>query len=194
MPLSQQTDLALLQAIRQNDKAAFAELFKRYWKKAHAMALARVCSDEVTQEIVQDLFISIWEKRTTLSINHFPSYLYGAIKNRVLNYIDSQSVRRKHSEQYGHFIADRENITQHDVELNELMIAIGDGIELLPEKSKRVYLLNQQGHSNTEIATMLNTSEKTIQYHLSQSMKRLRLHIKEYILISSWILTVTYGF
>ncbi len=153
---------------------------------AHAMTYARVRSEEATQEIVQDLFISLWDKRSTLSINHFTSYLYTAIKNRVLNYIESQMVRKKHWDYYKRFVPEQDDLTGNDVALNELMEAIENAMQRLPEKSKSVFRLSRlEGYSIPEISQRLNLSQKATQYHLTKSIKKLRLHLKEYIL-SGW--------
>ena len=185
MPASTLTDCELLEAVRQNDKKAFAELFKRYWKKVYAMTYALVRSEKQTQEIVQEIFISLWDKRLTLSINHLPSYLYVTVKNRTLNYISSQITREKYWNYYKQYIPLHENVTANAVEFNELMEALEDGIEQLPEKSKKVFRLNHlEGHSISEISNLLNLSEKAIRYHLTQSVKKLRLHLKDYILVA----------
>jgi len=177
------SDFELLQAIRRNDEKAFAELFNRYWKNVYAIIFARVRSEEVTKEIVQDLFISLWNKRSTLAIDHVPSYLYAASKNRVINYVASQTVLKKHWDYYKTFIAAGTHVSENDVGLNELKEALEDGIEQLPEKSKKIFRLNRlDGKSITEIADILNLSEKAIQYHITQSIKKLRLHLKDYIL------------
>lgn len=182
MTFSTYTDSELLEAIRKNDQEAFAELFKRHWRKVHAMVSVRIRLQDAAQEIVQELFISLWEKRATLSIGHLPSYLSSAVKNRVLNYIDSQTIRTRHWENYTRLTSEEDNVTQKDVELNELMEAIESGIEHLPEKSKRVYLLNQEGRSIKEISNLLHVSEKAIEYHLTQSTKKLRFHLKNYFI------------
>jgi RNA polymerase sigma-70 factor (family 1) len=174
------TDRDLLEAVRKNNQQAFAELFRRHWKKVHAMAYVRIRLEDATQEIVQELFISLWEKRATLSITHLPSYLSRAVKNRVLNYIDSQTVRTRHCENFTRLKQEHDNVTQKDVELNELMDVIENGIERLPEKSKKVYLLNQEGRSIQEISNLLHISEKAIEYHLTISTKKLRFHLKDY--------------
>jgi RNA polymerase sigma-70 factor (family 1) len=185
LPASTLTDYELLEAVRQNDKKAFEELFKRYWKKVYAMTYALIRSEKPTQEIVQDIFISLWDKRLTLSINHLPSYLYVTAKNRTLNYIASQITREKYWNYYKQFIPVQENVTANAVEFNELMEALEDGIEQLPEKSKKVFRLNHlEGHSISEISNLLNLSEKAIRYHLTQSVKKLRLHLKDYILVT----------
>jgi RNA polymerase sigma-70 factor (family 1) len=177
------TDLELLEAIRRDDEEAFTELFKRYWKKVHDMAYPRVRSEEVTAEIVQDLFVALWDKRASHSITHVPSYLYSAVKNKALNYMAAQVVRKNYWEYCKKFFLDRDNVTENTVAFDELMEAIETGIEHLPEKSKKVFRLNRlEGRSIPEIADTLNLSEKAIQYHLTQSLKKLRLHLKDYII------------
>ena len=180
---STHTDQELLQAIRHDDEKAFAELFKRHWRKVHALAYARVRSREVTEEIVQDLFISLWDKRATQSIQHLSSYLYQAVKFKALNYIESRLVQEKYWNYYKNFIPQKEDATEIAVQYDDLMEAIEHGMQQLPEKSQKVFRLNRlEGHSITEIARLLNLSEKAIQYHLTQSVKKLRLHLKNYML------------
>lgn len=182
MPVSGYTDRELLLAVQQNSEDAFAELFKRYWKKVHIMTYSRVRSEVVTEEIVQGVFVSLWEKRATLAINDLPSYLYITVKNRVLNYLAAQLVRKKHWNYYKQFIPEHEERTANDVEYHELLEAIEDAIERLPEKSKKVFRLSRlEGHSMHEVASILNLSHKAAQYHLTQSLKKLRLHLRDHI-------------
>lgn len=177
------TDEELLKAIRNNDEQAFRELFDRYWRKVHAMAYARVRSRVVTEEIVQDLFISLWDKRATHSIQNLPAYLYQAVKFKALNYIESKLVHVKYWDYYKTFIPQKENSTQLLVEYDDLMEAIELGMTDLPEKSRKVFRLHRlEGWSVPEIARTLNLSEKAIEYHLTQSVKKLRVHLKNYIL------------
>jgi RNA polymerase sigma-70 factor (ECF subfamily) len=184
VPFSTYTDNELLQAIRKDDQKAFSELVSRYWKQMHMVAYARIRSLDATEEIVQSLFISIWDKRNTLDIQHLPSYLHAAVKNRVLNYVKSQLTERKHWDYYSQFISHYDDVTEHDVEVNELMEVIETGMNQLPEKSKKIFKLHQfEGQSIAEIASSLNLSEKAIQYHIRQSSKQLRLHLKDYISI-----------
>lgn len=168
--------------MRHDDEKAFAELFKRYWRKVHAMTHARVRSKAVTEEIVQELFIALWDKRATQSIKHLSSYLYQAVKFKVLNHIESKLVQEKYWSFYRNFIPQKEDVTANTVEYNDLLEAIEQGMNTLPEKSKKVFRLNRlEGHSVPEIASLLNLSEKAIQYHLTQSVKKLRVHLKNYI-------------
>ena len=171
-----------MEAVRNDDEKAFEEIFDRYWSKVSEMAYSHVRSREVTQEIVQGLFISLWDRRSSLAINNLPSYLATAVKNRALDFIESQLVRRKHWDYYKRFVPQQAHTTEQDVLFNELVKAMKTKLELLPEKSKRVFTLNRiEGRSVQEIADILNLSEKAIQYHLTKSLKELRLHLKDYM-------------
>lgn len=177
------TDHELLAAIRKDDEIAFSELFKRYWRKAYNMAYARVRSKEVTEEIIQDLFVTLWDKRASLSISNMSSYLFIAIKNKALNFIESQIVHQKYWDYQKKFIAQQEDATKEAVEFNDLMGAIEEGMGYLPEKAKNVFRLNRlEGHTLSETADLLKLSKKAIQYHLTRSLKEMRLHLKDYIL------------
>lgn len=175
------TDQELLEALRNDDQDAFKELFNRHWRAVHAMAYARVRSKEVTEEIVQDLFISLWNKRSAQSIQNLPAYLYQAVKFKTLNYIESKLVQEKYWSYYRNYIPQEDDSTQCTVEFDDLMEALEEGLETLPEKSKKVFRLHRlEGWSVAQIASSLNLSEKAIEYHLSQSVKKMRVHLKNY--------------
>ncbi|MFO7258304.1 MAG: RNA polymerase sigma-70 factor [Bacteroidota bacterium] len=183
MPFTAYTDQELLESIRLGDEKAFAALFKRYWRVAHAMTYSRVRSKEVTQEIVQDLFIALWKRRETLGIKDVRSYLFISIKNRILNYIESQLAKDVRRREYLYQRADSEETTERAIVFNDLMDIIDRAVNLLPEKSSKVFKLSFfEGRSVPEIAETLNVSEKTIEYHLTRSFRKLRVYLKNYIL------------
>lgn len=177
------TDEEILNAIKQGDKMAFNELYNRYWKKVYWNACSKTGSREVSEEIVEDFFISMWQKRETLAISNFTAYLYTSIKNKCLNYLQEKTIETKHWEYYKQFIPKFDDTTNNSVAFDNLMEAIQDGMKLMPEKSKQVFEMNKlQGKSIKEIAQRLKLSEKAIEYHLACSVKKLRLYLKEFIL------------
>ncbi len=172
-----------MQAIQHDDELAFAELYKRHWKQAHELAYSKVKSKEVTEDIIQELFIALWDKRKTLSIQNITSYIYVSVKNRVLNYIASSLVHKKCWNYYKNFVPQSEETTQKIVQYDHLREAIEHGLNSLPNKSKTVFRLNhEQGLSIPEIAGHLNLSEKAIQYHITRSLKHLRVFLKNYMI------------
>ena len=158
MPISSYSDGELLSAIQHDDEKAFAELFERYWKQVHAMTYAMVRSMEATQEIVQNIFISLWDNRATLSISHLPSYLQVATKNCVLNYIDSRLDKRQGDcKQY---IAQRAHF-DHDIKVNDLIEALECEMNELPEKPKNIFRLHElEGLSIADITRSLSSLKR----------------------------------
>ncbi len=155
------------------------------------MAYSRVRSKEISEEIVQSIFISLWDKRSTVSINNIPSYLFTAIKYQTLNIIESRVVYKKYWHYYKNFIPQQEDVTERTIQFNELMEVIEEGMDQWPEKTKTIFKLNRlEGRSVHEIADILHLSEKAIQYHLTRSIKEIRLHLKDYIISLSFILFV----
>jgi RNA polymerase sigma-70 factor (ECF subfamily) len=178
------SDQQLWNAIRQSDEKAFSELFNRYWSTAHRIAYSKVRSLETTQEIVQELFITLWDKRETLMVQNMPAFIATCIKNKAIKYIESQIVKEKYWTYYKNYIPQTESVTESELDYNELKEAIEAEVERLPAKSKKVFQLNRlQGRSVSEIASMLNLSEKAIEYHLTRSLKHLRLHLRDFLIL-----------
>ena len=179
--LKEHTDEALLTAIQNSDAEAFSEFVKRYWKRTYQIAFAKIRSHDVTEEVVQDLFANLWSKRESLSISNVYAYIQTIIRNRSISYIRSKIVREKYWHYYKAFIPRQEESTELAVEFNELMNAVEKCAELLPEKSRDVFRLSRlEGISKKEIASRLNLSEKSIEYHLTKSIKAMRLALKDF--------------
>jgi len=90
------SDEELLSLIRKDDEQAFTHLFNRYAGKIASLAFSKVHSEEITQEIIQDVFISIWEKRHDLSINAFSNYIFIAVKYQAIDHLMREIKIKKH--------------------------------------------------------------------------------------------------
>src|SRR5690606_8351816 len=176
------TDSELTEALRKGDKEAFEVLFRRYWKQAHSVVRGRVFSNEEAKDIVQEVFTDIWHNRGDRPIESIKTYLFTALKYRTIKYIRGLIILEKYWDHYSAYVPKSTNQTQQDIDYNLLADVLEQGMERLPEKTKTVFMLNRlQGKSLPEISKALNLSEKAIQYHLTKSLKQLRLHLKDYI-------------
>lgn len=183
--LSQNSDEVLLTLVAHDDEKAFEELFDRYWEKAHVIAYSKLKSRELAQEIVHDLFVSFWQRRHSLEIENFAHYLRVSIKYKVITHINQQLTRRKYFEEYQPQDVTAEAETSMGVEYDELLKTLDEKIKLLPEKTQEVFRLNRlEGRSVSEIANLLNLSEKAIEYHITRSRKELRLLLKDFLTLS----------
>lgn len=176
------SDGELLKRISRDDEKAFEILFERYWEQAHCLAYSKVRSKEATQEIVQDLFLTFWVRRRTLQIENFEHYLRVSIKYKAITYISQQLSRQRNFEDYAEQMAANGEETLRTVEYNDLLNAIEERVKILPEKTQEVFRLSRlEGRSVSEIAGLLNLSEKAIEYHITRSRKELRLHLKDFL-------------
>ncbi|THU38485.1 RNA polymerase sigma-70 factor [Niastella caeni] len=182
MDLRGLTDEILLRLLKADDDKAFKEIYSRYWKPVFEAAYRRLASTEIAKELVQTIFLRIWEKRHTIQINHLQSYLQTAIKNRVINYIESTLVHKKYLQHVIDTTAGDCQGTESTVHFHELSQALEKAINRLPEKTRHVFRLSRFDHLTIrEIATNLNISEKAVEYHITQSLKTLRLYLKDYL-------------
>lgn len=176
------TDEQLVASVREGNDAAFAELFNRNWDRVFGMVYSRIKDRATTEGITQDIFMKLWDKRADLTIDNFQAYLYTCVKNRCINYIESKIAQRKHWERYKVFLPVEDDSTNKAIAFNDLKEALEKGLNTIPEKSKQIFALSRfEGQSVKEIAGKMNLSEKAIQYHLTRSVKELRVYLKEFL-------------
>jgi RNA polymerase sigma-70 factor (ECF subfamily) len=177
-------DQGLLEMLCKGNRDAFEQIFKRYWHPLYIMAKSKVQSHDDAEEIIQTIFSSLWEKRGSLAITNLPYYLQTAVRNSVIDLIRSRVTQQKYWDYYKTFIPDQQAITEETVVFDDLNGAVEEAVNHLPEKSKRVFRLSRfEGRSNAEIAKLLHLSEKSIEYHLTKSLRDLRVHLKDFILV-----------
>lgn len=183
------SDQQLIDALNEGSAEAFDILFETYWYKAYRTAYEKVKSRETAKEITQDFFMSLWDKRGNLAINNFSHYLKSSIKYRAIDFIRARIVQEKYWGYYKIFIPQNENSTEKIVAFNELVDTIEKGMIGVPEKSRKIFYLNRlEGKSVKEIAHIFHLSEKAIEYHLTRTLKVLRVHLKDFILILAGLL------
>lgn len=178
-------DEILLKLLKTGDGAALEEVYKRYSEAVFLAAFRKVRSKEVAEELVQNIFISLWAKREQAQIEKLEAYLHTAVRYQVIDYIRSKILR----ERYSQFAKEQLNIDESASEskllLQELSIAIDNTIKKLPQKTQEIFRLSRYEHRSVkEIAQYMNLSEKAVQYHVTQSLKFMRLHLRDFILIN----------
>lgn len=182
-PLKDHSDEQLLSLLRKDNEAAFAELFNRHAPKVRALAHAKLNSIEGAHEIVQETFMHLWERRESLNIDALPNYLAVAVKYQTFNYIRKKITVEKYNNYVKAFVQVITDETSESIELMGLKEAIEKGMSRLPQKTQTIFKLNRIEHKSiAEIAKELNLSQQAIKYHIGQSLKELRLHLKEFIL------------
>lgn len=182
------TDAALLQALLADDRAAFAELYERYWHRVFILAYRRLNSRETAEELVQDLFTALWHKRHEHAIEHLEHYLMASISRRVIGHLRAHQVRTAYADYCRWYQARTTQETEHTLAAADLTEAFAQALLHLPEQSREVFRLSRLEHfSVQEISLHLNLSAKAVEYHITKSLRLLRTHLRDFVLVALFL-------
>jgi len=176
--LQQEDFTDLVNRLKLGDAVAYKQIYLHFSKELLVHAHKKTNDKVIAQELVQNIFISLWEKRETSDIKDIRNYLFGALKFGIINHIRSEVIANKYIEYEQ--IAYRANSedTGTLVGLKDLSEIIEKSLKSLPEKTQEVFRLSRYSHQSTkDISNGLNISEKAVEYHITRSLK----HIKEYL-------------
>ncbi len=174
-------DNDLLNLLRKSDEKAFETIFNTYYASLCLFASQFLGDDAKAEEIVQDLFVNLWSKRARLQIDRsLKSYLFQAVKNHCLNWIQHTKVREKHAESVKENFMLQVNESDYFLEVG-LSEKIAESIESLPEKRRQIFKLSrEQGLKYQEIADQLGVSVKTVETQMGLALKQLREQLRDY--------------
>lgn len=175
------SDEGLLKLLRKQELGAFEEIYLRYWKKLYSAAYKRVQSREVSEELVQDIFTSLWVNRETAKVEMLSAYLFSAVKYKVINYLEKEMSHRQYAEMKQATNISIDNSTEEAVLLNELNKALEIEINKLPPKRQQIFKMSRQEHlSIKQVASHLGISEKTAENQLGKALKVLKVNLKHF--------------
>jgi RNA polymerase sigma-70 factor, ECF subfamily len=173
------------------DEKTFKKVFDKYYHGLLRFALSYVADESVAENIVQETFITLWEKRDVLDQHpNIKAFLVVIVKNKCINHLEMTrnrmriehhlkdiSLREKDIDLYTLQSLDPQELFRDEVE--RLLEA---AIDELPEQTKKVFLLSRyEGLSNKEIASRLTITEKGVEFHMTKVLKFLRIRLKDYL-------------
>ena len=166
------------------DDSTFISIYNRYWYKLYLTCYRRVKDKSVAEELVQDLFMKLWQKRELLKIDQLENYLLASIRNATIDYLKKQMVAGKYLDYQKVYLESTRNSTEEMVELRDLEENLEKGLRVLSGKSEKVFRLYRIDHWSVEkIASHLKLSEKTVHYHLTRSQKFIRTYLQQFTTI-----------
>lgn len=175
------TDAELVSLLKGGNQKAFEEIYNRYWYKLFCVAYYETGSREDAEELVHDLFESIWNKRGQGHINHLKSYLVVSIKHLVTNYIKSKITQRRYQEYLILHELYQTESTDATINFSDLSKAVDEVMKKLPEKTCAVFKMSRfENKPVKDIARQLSLSEKAVEYHITKSLKVLQGQLKIY--------------
>ncbi len=171
------SDEQLVTLLQAGDETAFTEIYNRYWEVLFAISYSHCQQKQASEEVVQEIFMLLWDKRTKVKIDHLGAYLATAAKFSIFKR-QSREARRKEL-----LLKNVRPINKVDEEAKITALFLEEYVkgivEQLPEKCQIVYKLRREEHlSIPEIADKLNIADKTAANHLTRALKVIKDALK----------------
>ncbi|PSR53187.1 hypothetical protein AHMF7605_06415 [Adhaeribacter arboris] len=183
MSQSSLTDEELLSGLGQDSAQSFKQIYDLYWSKLYLVAYRKTGQKEVAEELVQEIFLNLWLKRKLIVIkSSLDAYLLTAVKYSVINYYQAQLVRNKYKAAAEHARA-AANFTEEQVLTEELNSTFKQALEALSNKTRQIFEKSRfQNLSNKEIAYELQLTDKAVEFHITKSLKHLKVFLKDFVI------------
>jgi RNA polymerase sigma-70 factor (family 1) len=174
----------LLSYIQSGSKLAFSELYERNWKNMYNGAYKRLQNEILAQDVVQNVFTDIWERRESLQIQDLTAYLHGAVRLQCLKQASKNTQHSPLFEQLEYTLTCSSR-TDHSIMEKEFSDLLTLWIDALPPKRREIFILHFVEEMPTnEIAAHLNIAQKTVQNQISIASSILRNRFEQTLLIS----------
>lgn len=174
-------DIQLIDKLRAGDEAALSLIYKKYWQPLYLAAYNVIKDKQLCEDIIQDLFIRLWDHRESIEIKFsLKAYLFASVRYGVYRQIRIGGVR---SEIFDDLPERLFAAAPHDRVIHkELITRVSEIIDTLPEKCREVYKLSREEClSHKQIASRLNISTKTVENQLTKALNRLRISLGNFI-------------
>lgn len=181
------TDI-LLKDVRNN----FDKIYLLYYSRMFRFAKEYVLFDEDAENIVQDVFLLLWEKREVLDIQiSLVSYLFALVKNKSLDYLRHKVIADEYKQELSAKLTALELLNYSFTSDEEIEQILMTAINKLPEPCRQVFLKSRiEGKRNREIANELNLTVSTVENQMTIALRKLRVELKDYLPLLLFLLDV----
>ncbi|GAB5539506.1 MAG: RNA polymerase sigma-70 factor [Salibacteraceae bacterium] len=160
------------------NKAQFETLFRAHYAPLVGYATKITEDPDAAADIVQQLFVNLWEKRSEIVVNgSVKSYLLRSTHNQCLNHIKHLKVRSQHQQHVSSDIP--QSTLNEELEVEEFNVQVRNAIQALPKQCRKIFLMSRlQEKKYQEIADELSLSVKTVENQMGKALKQLRMELK----------------
>lgn len=181
------SDKELVTRLAGNDARAFEALYQRHAAAMYAYAFRKVPVPAIVEDLLQEVFTNLYRRRAELEhVENVPSYLYNALRNRILNELRNSLLHAQHHQQ----MAAAPSADLHiNYDLRELEKAFALALDKLTERSREIFLLSRRDHlTYREIAEKLGISVKAVEKHMSRTLGIMREELKDFGVVGALVI------
>ena len=169
---------------------SFNEIYTSYYKKSFFFAKSYVHDNLAAEDIASESLIKLWEKLKTEKIDYIEPLLLTILKNKALDYLKHEEVKRTAFESMADWqqqelsirISTLESCDPNEIFSDEVESIIRETLKSLSDQTRQAFLLSRfENKSNKEIAEQMGISVKGVEYHISKALKALRITLKDYL-------------
>ena len=188
--MADEINIEISKRLKDGNEAAFEIVFKSFFEQLASFANEYVFDKEVSKNIVQEIFMKLWEKRANIEIHsNLKSYLYTSTKNSCISYLRHIKTRQQYFEKrkkdFDDLMLNYEALSQlniNRIDFNSIETIIKETIDSLPPRCKEVFTLSRYEElSNKEIAEKLEISVKAVEANNTRAIKLLKKNLKNYL-------------
>ncbi|WP_292270741.1 RNA polymerase sigma-70 factor [Butyricimonas sp.] len=170
------------------DETVFKKIFKQCYLPVRSFTWRFVKDNDIAEDIVQDAFLQVWEKRTSFNVlAEIKSFLYVSVRNACLDHLKHERVKQKNAIDIAIFMShemEQEAILEEDVDS-----LIHNAIKTLPPQAQKIVIMTMDGNSNMEIAEKLNITVNTVKSTKLKAYRILRKRLRNLQWLLALLLT-----
>jgi len=169
-------DHELVSLLKSDNVAAFNAIYERYSKALYLFIYSKLDAAEISKDVLQDLFVSLWEKRQSLVLKEsLKSYLYQAARHKIIDIYRKNTTYRKYLQQLIEHFDEQPHSISDQLDTKARTQEMFEAINHLPEKMKEIFMLSRfENLSVEQIASHLNLSQQTVKNQITKALKILR--------------------
>ena len=174
------TDEELLLKMADDNRQAFTVLYRRYWEDLFVTAAKALRGKEEAADVVQDVFISFWNRRKELNIKgSVPAYLHTSIRYKCIHYIEKNITRRDYLLQLADVeVSNPSGNAETNLQLKEMQQIVSNTVAKMPAKMQEAYKLSRQEHlSYKQVAESMGISVETVKKHIQYALHLIRTNL-----------------
>lgn len=161
------------------DERKFKETYSRLWKRLYAIAYNCVRDKAAAQELVQELFVTLWNKKDSLShVIDLDAYLFKSIRHRIYEHFKKVAAQQRLKDHSRKIFTEEIHPVEEAIDYDETLSVINEELDKLPATTRTIFRMSKfERYTNKEIANEMHLSAKAVEYHITQALKKLRIRL-----------------